>query len=202
MANKTKANSYAKKAEKNKILKALKGEIDTKGDIGATAIVTGKDLVIGVLAGGLVAAISGKASLPVGFLITGAGHYTNNKILQILGISTMASNGFSKTGSTVSGLEGLEGVKERLLAYKSSMTEKFFLDKIIKKKEATAASGIGEVQYFNYPDTANGDLAALSDIEQQLTESALQYQQQMKGVIYDDNMGEVEELAELEERLY
>jgi hypothetical protein len=199
MANTAKANSYAKKAEKNSMIKAIKGKMDTKGKIGPTALVTGKDLVIGVLGGGIVAAMCGKASLPIGFLITGAGHYTDNKMIQLVGVCTMASNGFSKTNTTVNGLDGLDGVKERLQAFKGSLSEKFFLDKVIKKKAAATTAGIGEVQYFSYPDTMNGDLAALNDIEQQLAESALQYQQQVEGGVYDDNAGE---LAEVEERLY
>ena len=66
-------------------------------------------------------------------------------------------------------------MKERLQAYKESLGEKFYLDKILKKKGAT--NGIGELQYFSYPgSSANGDLAALDDIENQLAESAMQFQ--------------------------
>jgi hypothetical protein len=75
------------------------------------------------------------------------------------------------------------------------MTEKIYLDKIIKKK--TGANGIGELQYFTYPDTMNGSLAALDDIEQQIAENASQFNGGLKG-------GDDYELAivELEDNLY
>lgn len=154
------------------VMRTIKGEVNTGGNIGASALVTVKDLVIGVIGGGVVAAISGKYAIPIGVLLTGTGHYKNNKLLQVIGLGTMASNSFSKAGS-VSGLEGLEGVKERLQAYKASMSERFLIDKILKKK---SVSGIGEVQYFDYPGNSVGDLAALDSIEDQLIESGIQFQ--------------------------
>ncbi|MEP7374719.1 MAG: hypothetical protein ABI675_15090 [Chitinophagaceae bacterium] len=189
MANK--ANSYSKKAHKMELMRILKGEADGTGQLGASALLGIKDLVLVVLGGGVIAAVSGKVALPVGFIITGTGYYTNNKILQLLGAGTMAANGFQKTG-TVQGLDGLDGVKERLQAYKESLKEKFFIDKLLKKKETTT-SGIGEVQYFNYGDGMNGDLAALDEIENQLAESALQFQGTMAGEP-DYVIGEMEEM--------
>jgi hypothetical protein len=167
-----KKNRYIKNAKMTKVMQALKGDVNTNGDMGASALVTVKDLVIGVIGGGIVAAISGNLAIPIGFLLTGAGHYRNNKLLQAVGLGTMASNSFSKTG-TVSGLEGLDGVKERLQALKGSLSEKFLLDKILKKK---GMAGLGDVQYFNYPDATVGELAALDNIENQLIESGMQFQ--------------------------
>lgn len=172
MANKK--NSYAQKAKKNQLIKILKGEMDSKGNVVASGILSLKDLVLVVIGGGVIAAVSGKVAIPIGFLITGAGHYTNNKLIQLLGVGTMAANSFPKAG-TVQGLDGLEGVKERLSAYRESLKEKFFIDKILKKG-ATPTNGIGDVQYFAYPDNLNSDLAALDDIEEQLAQSAMQFQ--------------------------
>lgn len=182
MASKKK-NRYQKKANKKHFLSGLNEGLPTKGNAKNTALETGKDILVGILGGGLVAAIVGKPSLVVGIVTTAAGHYTNNKLVQVLGIGMMAANGFNKsTSTTVSGLEGLEGVKERIKAYKESMTEKFYLDKIMKKKNSTAAAnGIGELQYFTYNDPMNGHLAALDDIEQQIAESAMQFREQMTG---------------------
>ena len=103
----------------------------------------------------------------------------------------MAANGFQKSNATVSGLEGMDGVKERLQAFKESMKDRFYLDKIIKKNAGT--NGIGELQYFTYPDSMNGSLAALDDIEQQIAENAIQFQ---GGDEYE--MG----IVELEDRMY
>jgi len=174
-----KKNRYQKKASKKHFLSGMNEGLPTKGNAKNTMLETGKDILIGVLGGGLIGAVVGKPSLIVGIVTTGVGHYTGNKLVQILGIGMMAANGFQKS-SSVSGLNGLAGVKERLQAYKESMSEKFFLDKIMKKKGA-ATNGIGELQYFSYPGSMNGELAALDDIEKQIAESAMQFQGQMTG---------------------
>jgi hypothetical protein len=173
-----KKNRYQKKASKKHFLSGMNAGLSTKGNPKNTVLETGKDILIGVLGGGLLGAVVGKPSLIVGIVTTGVGHYTGNKLVQILGIGMMAANGFQKS-SSVSGLSGLAGVKERLQAYKESMSEKFYLHKIMKKKAGT--NGIGELQYFSYPGAMNGDLAALDDIEQQIAESAMQFQGQMNG---------------------
>ena len=174
-----KKNSYHKKAKKELLASILKGEADGKHSVVTSALLTVNDVLFVVLGGGVVGAVAGRGSLPLGFLITGLGHFTRIKALQLIGVGTMAANSFAKLGSsTVGDLEGLDGVKERLQAYQASMKEKFFLDKLLKKKDTTT-NGIGEVQYFTYPvsgSPVNGDLAALDAIEQQLAESALQFQ--------------------------
>jgi hypothetical protein len=188
-----KKNRYSQKAKKKHFLSGMNEELPTKGNAKNTLLETGKDILIGVVGGGLIGAIIGKPSLAVGIITTGAGHYSDNKLIQLLGIGMMAANGFQKSGA-VSGLEGLAGVKERLQAYKESMSEKFYLDKILKKKGAT--NGIGELQYFSYPGSSvNGELAALDDIENQLAESAMQFQ--MNGN-EDLQVG----IIEMEDRLY
>lgn len=176
-----KKNRYQKKANKKHFLSGMNEGLPTKGNAKNTALETGKYILVGVLGGGLAGAIIGKPSMVVGIVTTAAGHYTDNKLIQLFGVGLMAANGFQKSG-TVSGLEGLAGVKERLQAYKESMSEKFYLDKILKKKTAAAATnGIGELQYFTYNDPMNGHLAALDDIEQQIADSAAQFQGRMTG---------------------
>ncbi|MEO7982817.1 MAG: hypothetical protein ABI688_01925 [Bacteroidota bacterium] len=190
-----KKNRYLKQANKKHFLSGMNEGLPTKGNAKNTLLETGKDILIGVLGGGLIGAAIGRPSLLIGIVTTGAGHYTGNKLVQLLGVGMMASNGFQKS-STVSGLEGLDGVKERLKAYKETFSEKLYLDKIMKKAAAAAtASGFGELQYFTYPDTSmNGNLAALNDIEDQIAESARQFQGQLRGEEY--------EVGDLEERLY
>lgn len=189
-----KKNRYQKKANKKHFLSGMNEGLPTKGNAKNTALETGKDILVGVLGGGLVGAMIGKPSLVIGIVTTAAGHYTGNRLVQLLGIGVMAANGFQKAG-TVNGLEGLAGIKERLQAYKESMSDKLYLDKILKKKGAT--NGIGELQYFTYPDTMNGNLAALDDIEEQIAESAMQFRGQMTGD-EDFQVG----IVELEDRLF
>lgn len=180
----SKKNSYSKKAKKKNFLSSLGEGLPAKGDAKNSLLETGKGILIGVLGGGLISAAIGKPSLLVGILTTGAGHYTGNKLVQLVGLGMMASNGFQKAG-TVSGLEGLDGIKERLLAYKETISERLYLDKILKKKGISTTSGFGDLQYFTYPgNSMNGALSALDDIEDQIAESARQFQGQLRGGDY------------------
>jgi hypothetical protein len=178
----SKKNRYNKQARKKHFLSGLNDSLATKGNAKNSALATGKDILIGVLGGGLIGAAIGRPSFLVGIVTTGAGHYADSKLVQLLGIGMMAANGFQKS-SSVNGLEGMDGVKERLKAYKDTFGEKLYLDKLLKKAAAvTGTDGFGELQYFTYPDNSmNGSLAALDDIEQQIEESARQFQGQLRG---------------------
>ncbi len=192
-----KKNQYKSNARKKNFLKGMNEELPTKGNVKNTVLETGKDLLVAVLGGGLIGSAIGRPSLAIGLVTTGTGHYTQNRLLTLLGIGIMAANGFQKS-KAVNGLEGLDGVKERLMAYKENFSEKLYLDKIIKKKSAAAATnGMGELQYFNYNNDLSGGLNALESIENQLIESGMQFQQ-MTGAV----MPEMEEDDQWEERLY
>lgn len=167
-----KKNQYEAKAKKAQILAAIKGTVNVKGNKSGTAIITVKDILLAVVGGRLVAATAGGFSIPVGVLITAAGHYYGNQNLQALGIGTMAANN-QKKSDTVSGIDGLDGVKDRIKAFRTSLMEDLYVNKLLKKN---TVSGIGQIQYFNYPDEAVGDLAALDNIENQLIESGMQFQ--------------------------
>ncbi len=174
MAKPKKKGRYTKKGKRQTMMQGFGSELKTEGNIKNTAIETGKAVLVGVLGGGLLGAAIGKPSFVVGIITTGVGHYSGNKLTQMVGIGMMAANGFVKTNATVSGIEGLDGVKERLQAFKESFSEKIYLDKL-KKKGITGGTtaGFGDLQYFSYP---NNDLAALNAIEEQLTDSAAQFQ--------------------------
>jgi hypothetical protein len=170
---KRKKGRYTKKGKRQQIVQGFGSALKTEGSIKNSTIETGKGVLVGVLGGGLIGAAIGKPSFIVGVLTTGVGHYSGNKLTQMLGIGMMAANGFNKTTTSVSGMDGLDGVKERLQAFKESFSEKIFIDKLKKKGiSGGATAGFGDLQYFTYP---NGDLAALDDIENQLTDSAMQF---------------------------
>lgn len=185
---KRKNNRYAQRAKKKSFMQRMSTGLDTKGNVKNTVLETGKVLLVGVIGGGLIGAAMGRVSLGAGALVTGAGHYSGNKLATILGVGMMAANGFQRSKG-VSGLEGLDGVKERLQAYKETFSEKLFIDKLIAKA-SKAANGIGDVQYFTYPNEMNGDLAALDYIENQITESGLQ-QMRETGENYSPEMAEM-----------
>ncbi len=199
-----------KKGGKNKFAQKAKqaGFIDfhqrlqTKDNIKNSALETGKDLLIGVIGGGVAGAAIGKPSLLVGIGLTGAGHFTDNHLLKLFGIGLMASNGFQRSKS-VNGLEGLDkqAILNRIQAYKDNFSEKLFIDKLTGKRSANAesANGIGEFQFFNYPNDVNGaydELAALEDLEQQIAQSGID-QMQVSGMGEFGEFGEFGEIGEL-----
>jgi len=183
------------------ILHDLTATQPAKGHVTNTLVETGKDLLIGVIGGGVVGALVGRPSLILGLGIAATGHYTENRLAQVFGVGMMAANGYQKSGN-VSGLEGLDGMKERLQAYKESFGDKFYLSKFLKKKSLSAATaGFGEVQLFNYNEM-NGGLAALDDIEKQLADSALEFHGAMAGQLPEmgepDMMGDTEIMGDVE----
>lgn len=196
MAKKRKAK-YGKKAKRDTFMQSFGSKRNTKGNIKNTAVQTGTEILICVVGGGLLGAAIGRPSLGVGIVTTGLGHYSGNKMIQLLGLGMMAANGFQGSRA-VSGLEGLEGVKERLQAYKESFSEKLYLDKF-RKKPSAGTNGIGDLQYFSYP---NNDLAALDAIEEQLTDSAMQFQGSLPNS--DLDFGETGDIGDLnmEDRLF
>jgi hypothetical protein len=185
-----KNNSYEKKAQKRHFLEGFTSE-QTKGDLKKTALETGRDLLIGAIGGGLAGAAVGRASLLVGLAVTGVGHYMGSDGATSFGVGMMASGSYQAV-TAVNGIEkeGMDGVKERLIAFKDQLKDKLFLDKIITSTKPSASKlmadqtteGVGEVQYFTYPETGSMqgigelDLTALDRIEKQADAAASKYQ--------------------------
>ena len=188
---------------------ALKKELSGTGD-GSTgekakdaAIELGKDIVIGVIGGGVAGAALGKLSFIVGAAVSGVGHFAKNRIASALGLGMMASG----TYQTVSGMngkptEGLQGVKERLLAFKDDMKKRIFLDKVLKAKDTTETkteekptNGLGQVQYFVYPNSEESmgelDFSKLDDFHQIIQNSAT------NGLNGEQEMGIVEPIEKI-----
>ncbi|MBA3971850.1 MAG: hypothetical protein H0X46_06835 [Bacteroidetes bacterium] len=185
-----KKNSYEQKAQKKQLLEGVSQE-HAKGSIKKTAMETGRDILIGAIGGGLAGAVLGRSSFVVGIAVTGVGHYMGSSGAASFGVGMMASGGYQAiAGMNGTGKEGFEGIKERMNAFKEEFKKKLFLDKIIKSKKGDENSGeqgtngMGEVQYFTYPngkelEGANEntlDLSALERIEKQVAESARAYE--------------------------
>jgi hypothetical protein len=65
---------------------------------------------------------------------TGTGHYTQNRLLKLLGHRHDGSQWFSEKQSRK--WPGRAGwCKERLMAYKENFSENYYLDKIIKQNQ-------------------------------------------------------------------
>ena len=149
-----------------------------------SVIQTGKDLLIGVIGGGIAGAVIGKSSLLIGAGVTGYGHYANKPTLTTFGIGMMAASGFN-AGTTTQGIDGFsaEDVKARIKSFKESFTSKLFLDKIIKKKTEDGANGVGAVQYYDYPnENKELDFSALDRLQNQVVQSGIDYKKSMQGI--------------------
>jgi hypothetical protein len=184
-------NHYVKRHKKNSLLGAITETQETKGDIKGSLIETGKDVLM-VVCGGAIGSVIGRASFISGVGITTIGHYSKNRWVTTLGIGMMAAPIISTTAS-INGTptSGLDGAKERLLAFKDDMAQKLFLDKIKKNNSSstTDSTSIGEVQYFNYPEDSMSlsaselDMRALDELEEKINSSASSYEaKQIKGI--------------------
>lgn len=189
-----KKNTKASKAKKANVL-AIAQELNTKGDAKNSAIESVKDLVVGVIGGGLAGAAVGKPSLLVGFGTSLIGHYMGSSMATSFGLGMMASGGYQISSGAVNGLTGLDGAKERMNAFKENIKQRLYLDKIIKPKDAAekeeGTNGMGSVQYFKYPqkETQEIDMSGLDEIENAIARSGEQFQQkQMRGT-YDEVSG-------------
>lgn len=169
--------------QKEKVL-ALLQQLETEGDAKNSFIEMLKSGVI-VLAGAGIGAAIGKPSLLLGLGTTFAGHYFNQPRLTSLGVGIVASGGY-KLASGLKGTEvgGLEGAKERFKAFGADLKDRLYLDKFIKSKpvngEEDGTAGLGEVQYFKYPNK-EVDMAGLDAIEDEIANSSEQFSRQMAG---------------------
>jgi hypothetical protein len=172
----TKKNRYAKKAAKQGIMEQLNEGLDTKSNVKNTLLETGTYLLISVVGGGLIGAMIGKPAFVAGLAVTGIGHFTGNRLAALTGLGMMASNGLEGSKS-VSGLEGVDGIKERVMAFKEDLLEKTYLTKLRSIGSGTKATAkqVGELQYFNYGNEVSGHNAALASIENQLLESGMHF---------------------------
>jgi hypothetical protein len=192
-------------AKKKKILQGFTQTLDTKSNVQNSLLETGKDLIIGVVGGGFAGAAIGKPSLLIGIAITGTGHFMNNRLLTSLGMGMMASNGFQS--KSLKGVDGVEDMKERLNTYKKSFLEKTYIDKIktLQQGKTKATDGVGEVQYFTYPQNllegANDDFEILNRIENHIANQGLQLSQ-VNGITEFDTPSEIGQLNDFQEAIY
>lgn len=191
-------NSYQKAALK----KTLSGTADasTGAKVKDAATELGKDLVVGVIGGGIAGAVLGRLSFVVGAAVTGVGHYAKSRIASALGLGMMASGTYqAMSGMNGKPASGLNGIKERLLALKDDMKKRIFLDKVLKAKEKKeektdeGTNGLGQVQYFVHPNSEESmgaiEMNELDKIQKQIQESGMKYNQ-VTGVEVDLLSGE------------
>jgi len=204
-------NSYQKAALKKTLSGTATGSTGENLKDAATEL--GKDIVVGVIGGGVAGAVLGRLSFVVGAAVTGVGHFAKNRIASALGLGMMASGTYqAMSGMNGKPASGLNGVKERLLALKDDMKKRIFLDKVLKAKEKKedktdeGTNGLGQVQYFVYPNSEESmgdvEMSQLDAIQKQIQESAMKFNQ-VNGVEIDLLNGE-EEMGEVvpSEKIY
>lgn len=128
--------------------------VKTKKDkFKSTAEGLGRDLLIGVIGGGLAGAVLGKYSFLLGLGVAGFGHYSESKAMTALGLGMMASGTFhALTGKDQDSKKPLmEKVSERVEAFKTDLkrklwVDKFYEDKASKDKVNTTTDNVSGIQ--------------------------------------------------------
>src|SRR5665213_798837 len=99
-----------------------------------SALQTGKDIIIGVIGGGIAGVLLGKTSLLIGAAVTGYGHFENKPLISTFGLGMMMGGGMSVEQQVVSGLSA-DDIKARVVSFKDGFLSKLYLDKIFVKPE-------------------------------------------------------------------
>lgn len=192
----------------------LSGHSRIKGlhPVAKNAGFTALDFCIGAFVGGAVGSALGRWSLLAGAVTNFLGHHYEVHAVSSMGVGMMASGFQAKVPSaatngvdgTEADLLGLKDAKERVLSFGKGFAQKMWLDKVVPSlKPAASVNGLGEVQYFVYPnETTVGelDISALERLEAQVKQSAQQYAAKQSPVT---GIGDVDGLeGAIEERIY
>lgn len=190
----------SKKAKIKKLGKAglntLLYQRPTQGKLVDSGIEAGMTLLIGLVGAGLGKAF-GRPSALVGLGTAYAGFYFGQPRLQSLGLGMVA--GGSLAGGSLKGVDGaevsgLEGAKERLKEFGEDLKHRFYLDKIIKQKSVSGIEGLGNVEYFKYPQQQEQlNMGALDAIENEIAGSGEEFGSQFAGAFDDPSIMGVED---------
>jgi hypothetical protein len=120
--------------EKNKNTGKTKSEKSEKEESQQEKLKTtlkgvGTDVLVGVLGGGLGAAISGSYSFVAGLMVSSLGHYTKNKYLSSLGLGIMASSSMKAAQGVKQDPNAsmLTNAKERVKAFGQELQRKLLI---------------------------------------------------------------------------
>lgn len=165
------------------------GEIKTTKDkFKSTAEGLGRDLLIGVIGGGLAGAVLGRYSFLLGLGVAGFGHYSESKTMTALGLGMMASGTFhALTGKDQDSKKPLmEKVSERVEAFKTDLKRKLWVDKFYENKASkdktnTTTDNVNGIQSETTTKTekeastsSNVDVSDLTSEEQAFLEKEIE----------------------------
>ena len=164
------------KTKSEKQLEETKKHETTEEKLKRTAKDVGMDVAIGVLGGGLGAAIFGPYSFVGGLVVSFYGNYIENPQIATLGLGMMSSS--SKT--TAEGVKQdpkagmIDNMQERVKAFGNELQRKVFLDKLTldkkpdKGKEENNLKGSGETKTESKSATQTNPNAEIKTGEQSL----------------------------------
>jgi len=141
-----------------------------------TAMETGKDILIGVIGGGVAGLLLGKSSLLIGAGVTSYGHFENKPFFRTFGLGMMMGGGATAAQQAMSGLSPDE-IKSRIVSFKDSLLSKLYLDKVFKEEAKKGVAGTDE-DFVNMNGLGENDLdfSALTKLEQQVLQSGHEFQ--------------------------
>ncbi len=165
----------------------------TKGNLANTGLKSLVDLVVGATIGAGIGASTGRAALPVGFLLIAGSHYFEEEtgVLRVAGGATIAYgigkaienqniaaanavNGFTLAGETTK-------AKTRLSQFKDEILTAFYLDKLFKKKDAENTPAFEDGQAVG-----SIDLSALDVFEVNNRNEAIEYELSQQDYDFED----------------
>jgi hypothetical protein len=154
---------------------ALPKEFNAK--IKATAMETGKDILIGVIGGGIAGLLLGKSSLLIGAGVTGYGHFENKPFFRTFGLGMMMGGGATAAQQAMSGLSP-DDIKARIVSFKDSFLSKLYLDKVFTDgaKKKTVEGADEDVVNMDGLGENDLDFSALTRMEQQVLQSGHEFQ--------------------------
>src|ERR1700757_2829450 len=96
--------SYKSKHNRKHALHGTAASANMKEELKESAMETGKDILVGVVGGGITGMLLGKSSLLLGAGVTGYGHFAKKPMARIFGMGMMMGGGFDAANQAMSGL--------------------------------------------------------------------------------------------------
>lgn len=191
------------KSKTTRLLAKINSPEQTKGDLKASAMETFKSILVGVLAGGVAGAIAGRASLGIGALVNGIGHYTGNSIASMVGLGMMTSSLTSKANQITSNRSFSELAKERVNDFSQGVKHKLFMDRKTEKKlqeiEQESKTYLSEEEISKEAKLSGVDPNVILDnMERDLEQAAQFYADSTEDLESDDTFDDFEEVTDIE----
>lgn len=189
------------KSKTKRLLDKVNQPAKTKGDIQTSAMETIKNIVFGVLGGGIAGAIAGRASLGIGALVTGIGHYTGSSIAAMLGLGMMTSTVSNKPDRLEAEKPFADKAKSRVNDFSDTIKHKLFISDKTKSKladmeEQTDISPIDSKELISNAKLSGIDPNIIIDNMEKDLEQAAQFYAESTDLNDQEDFDEFEEVTD------